>query len=206
MEFFDLLHVGHIYHLKLQKNGDFNRPITADKFVNKGSGRPVFNEKLRAKSLSSLSIVDAIVINNYETSVNIINLVKPDVYFKGSDYKDNKKDKTKNIYKEINAVKKIKILSIFNEDTFISVVSLAKYSFYTEKQKNYINRIKKISYEYIEKVLTSFENVKVSVVGETIIDQYFCNVLGKSGKEPHLVISNEKNETYLGGAAAVKII
>ena len=107
---------------KKKKNGDFLIvSITADKFVNKGSGRPVFNEKLRAKSLSSLSIVDAIVINNYETSVNIINLVKPDVYFKGSDYKDNKKDKTKNIYKEINAVKKNKGIILYsNEDTFSS--------------------------------------------------------------------------------------
>ena len=206
---FDLLHVGHIYHFEAAKrNGDFLIvSITSDKFVNKGSGRPVFNEKLRAKSLSSLSIVDAVVINNYETSVNMINFIKPNVYFKGSDYKDNKKDKTKNIYKEINAVKKNKGIILYsNEDTFSSSSIInKKIDFYTEKQKNYINRIsKKYSYEYIEKILTSFENIKVSVVGETIIDQYFfCNVLGKSGKEPHLVISNEKNETYLGGAAAI---
>ena len=86
--------------MKGKKNGDFLIvSITADKFVNKGSGRPVFNEKLRAKSLSSLSIVDAIVINNYETSVNIINLVKPDVYFKGQTIKIIK-DKTKTFIKK----------------------------------------------------------------------------------------------------------
>ncbi len=206
---FDLLHVGHIYHFEAaKKNGDFLIvSITSDKFVNKGSGRPVFNEKLRAKSLSSLSVVDAVVINNSETSVNMINYLKPNIYFKGSDYKDNKKDRTKNIYKEINAVKKNKGKILYsNEDTFSSSnIINSKIDFYTEKQKNFINRIsKKYSYEYIEKILNSFENIKVSVVGETIIDQYFfCNVLGKAGKEPHLVISDEKNETYLGGAAAV---
>ena len=36
------------------------------------------------------------------------------------------------------------------------------------------------------------------------IDQYnFCHVLGKSGKEPHLVLKDEYKENYLGGAAAI---
>jgi rfaE bifunctional protein kinase chain/domain/rfaE bifunctional protein nucleotidyltransferase chain/domain len=206
---FDLLHIGHIYHFEAaKKNGDFLIvSVTSDKFVNKGSGRPVFNEKLRAKSLSSLNVVDAVVVNDSETSVKIINLLKPDVYFKGSDYKDNKSDRTKNIYKEINAVKNNKGKVLYsNEDTFSSSnIINKKIDFYSEKQKDYINRIsKKYSFEYIEKVINSFENINTSVVGETIIDQYyFCNVLGKSGKEPHLVISDEKNEKYLGGAAAV---
>ena len=42
------------------------------------------------------------------------------------------------------------------------------------------------------------------VIGETIIDQYFfCEALGKSGKEPVLVLRDVKMEEYLGGAAAV---
>ena len=42
------------------------------------------------------------------------------------------------------------------------------------------------------------------IIGETIIDEYnFCEVLGKSGKEPYLAIKPKKIETYLGGAAAI---
>ena len=42
------------------------------------------------------------------------------------------------------------------------------------------------------------------MIGETIIDQYvFCEALGKSGKEPMLVLRNLKTEEYLGGAAAI---
>ena len=48
---FDLLHIGHIKHLKKAKQqGDILLvTITPDKFVNKGPGRPVFNEFLRLK-------------------------------------------------------------------------------------------------------------------------------------------------------------
>ena len=61
---FDLIHIGHIKHFKeAKKNGDFLIvSITADKFVNKGSGRPIFNQNLRAEFLSSLSFVDAVFV------------------------------------------------------------------------------------------------------------------------------------------------
>ena len=42
------------------------------------------------------------------------------------------------------------------------------------------------------------------MIGETIIDQYvFCEALGKSGKEPVLVLRDLNTEEYLGGAAAL---
>ena len=45
---FDLLHVGHIKHFKsAKKNGDFLLvTITSDQYVNKGPGRPAFNQNL----------------------------------------------------------------------------------------------------------------------------------------------------------------
>ena len=48
------------------------------------------------------------------------------------------------------------------------------------------------------------KTLKVLVIGETIIDQYvFCDALGKSGKEPILVLREMESEEYLGGAAAI---
>ena len=41
-------------------------------------------------------------------------------------------------------------------------------------------------------------------MGETIIDQYnFTEAVGKSGKEPNLVLRDIKTEEYLGGALAI---
>jgi len=206
---FDLLHVGHIAHFESAKqNGDILVvSVTSDEFVNKGPGRPVFNHNLRAKAISALSVVDAVIISKYPTAENIINIVKPNIYFKGPDYKNNKKDLTKNIYKEINAVKKNGGKIIYsNDQTFSSSNLINKTNaVFNEKQQKFLNLIsKRYSFEYICETIKKFEKLRPLIIGETIIDQYnFCQVLGKSGKEPHLVIKDESKENYLGGGGAI---
>src|SRR5579883_2828201 len=53
---FDLLHLGHIRHLRSAKNyGDvLVVTITEDRYVNKGPGRPAFSEAQRAEQLAAL--------------------------------------------------------------------------------------------------------------------------------------------------------
>ena len=53
-------------------------------------------------------------------------------------------------------------------------------------------------------MIESFNKLKVLVIGETIIDQYyFCEAMGKSGKEPVLVLRDINMEQYAGGSAAI---
>ena len=48
------------------------------------------------------------------------------------------------------------------------------------------------------------KKLKILVIGEIIIDRYvFCEALGKSGKEPVLVLRDKSSEEYLGGSAAI---
>lgn len=206
---FDLIHIGHIKHFKeAKKKGDYLLvSITSDKYVNKGSGRPIFNQNYRAEFLSSLSFIDAIVVNDQITSEKLISVVKPDVYFKGPDYKDNQKDNTKNIYKEIAITKKFGGKIIYSNDiTFSSSNLINTHSnYFNKEQKVFLKQIsRKYSFDFILKQIKKLNNLKVLLVGETIIDQYiFGDVLGKSGKEPHLVLNEKQQETYLGGAAAI---
>jgi rfaE bifunctional protein kinase chain/domain len=52
--------------------------------------------------------------------------------------------------------------------------------------------------------MNSFSDIKVLIIGETIIDEYvYCETLGKSGKEPILVVRDMYKERYLGGTAAI---
>ncbi len=206
---FDLIHVGHIKYLqKAKSEGDFLIvSITSDAYVNKGFGRPLFNQNYRAEVLASLDVVDAVYINNFATAVNLINVIKPNIYFKGPDYKDIKKDKTKNILKEIQAIKKVGGKISFSNDITFSSSNLinANYDIFNKNQKTFITQIKKkYNFAHILRKIDYFKKLKVFLVGETIIDQYvFGEVLGKSGKEPHLVINEKRKENYLGGAAAI---
>ena len=206
---FDLVHVGHIKHFQeAKKVGDFLVvSITSDKYVNKGLGRPIFGENLRAEFLSSISHIDAIYINHQPTSEKLISLIKPNVYFKGPDYKDNKKDRTKNILKEIRSTKRYGGKIVYSNDITFSSSNLINnyFDYYDNNQKKFLNSIsKKYDFEFIFNKIDQLRKLKVLLIGETIIDQYiFGEVLGKSGKEPHLVMKEGKKENYLGGAAAI---
>ena len=47
-------------------------------------------------------------------------------------------------------------------------------------------------------MIKNFKKLKILVIGETIIDQYvFCEALGKSGKEPVLVLRDFRDRILL---------
>lgn len=77
---FDLLHIGHIRHLQAgaRQADALLVSVTADAYVNKGPGRPVFNEFLRAENIAALACVDQVAINHAVTAVNVLDAVKPD--------------------------------------------------------------------------------------------------------------------------------
>ena len=90
---FDLLHPGHIRHLKEAKKlgNKLVVSVTADRFVNKGPGRPAFSEKLRMEMLSSLNCVDYVILNEKEDAISLIEKIKPNIYVKGKEYKNHRK-------------------------------------------------------------------------------------------------------------------
>ena len=99
---FDLLHIGHINHFKEAKNlGDILVvSITADNFVNKGPGRPSFNSEQRSHAIIALENVDYVFVNNSVTATDVIKNLKPKIFCKGKDYKDNDLDYTNQIIDE----------------------------------------------------------------------------------------------------------
>ena len=103
---FDLIHAGHIRYLKsaLSEGDVLFVTITADEFVNKGPGRPVFSQELRAENLGHLNFVDYVAVNQAPTAVNVISELKPHAYAKGNDYKNLDDDITGNIHLEKQAV------------------------------------------------------------------------------------------------------
>jgi D-beta-D-heptose 7-phosphate kinase/D-beta-D-heptose 1-phosphate adenosyltransferase len=87
---FDLLHVGHITLLE-----DCRRfgtklvlGLNTDASVSrlKGPSRPIVGENERARVMSALAAVDAVVLFDQETPVELIRVLKPNVLVKGGDY------------------------------------------------------------------------------------------------------------------------
>lgn len=87
---FDILHQGHIFSLsQAAKEADYLIVgLNADNSVKrlKGESRPVNNQESRALVLSSLLMVDAVILFEEDTPLNLIKSLLPDVLVKGGDY------------------------------------------------------------------------------------------------------------------------
>jgi rfaE bifunctional protein nucleotidyltransferase chain/domain len=87
---FDILHPGHIFSLsEAAKEGDYLIVgLNADASVKrlKGDSRPVNNQDARAILLAALLMVDAVVIFEEDTPLELISAILPDVIVKGGDY------------------------------------------------------------------------------------------------------------------------
>ena len=206
---FDLLHVGHIKHFNEAKTyGDILVvSITPDEFVNKGPGRPAFTTLLRLEALAALECVDYVIANKWPTAENAIQMIEADFYCKGPDYKDHSDDITGKIKDEEEAVNSVGGKIIYTDDiTFSSSNLLNKYGdIHSQEQESFIRELSdNFSFDYINSKLDEIQDLKVLVIGETIIDQYvFCEALGKSGKEPVLALRDLETQNYLGGSLAI---
>lgn len=204
---FDILHIGHIKYLEeAKKIGNILIvTVTSDKFVKKGIGNPYFNEDIRAQSLSALQCVDYVVINYFETPIKFIKKIKPNVYVKGPDYKKTKNDKNLNLEKKTIESVGGKIFFTSGQTSSSSMLINNYTDRYSNNQKSYINNLKnKYSVSQIENSLNSLSNLKVLLIGETIIDEYvYTEAIGKAGKEPIMVSKNKGSEKFAGGIVAV---
>jgi len=91
---FDIVHAGHIRYLENSKSfGDILIVgLNSDRSVTslKGPARPFNVEIDRAYILAALESVDYVVIFDEDTPYNLINIIKPNVLTKGSDYEGKK--------------------------------------------------------------------------------------------------------------------
>lgn len=205
---FDLLHPGHIRHFGAAKeHGDILVvTVTPDPYVNKGPGRPVFPQELRAEVLSSLAVIDYVAINEWPTAVETIEKLKPHIYVKGSDYKDIDKDITGGISREREAVKKVGGKIVYTEDITFSSSSLANnfLNLYSEETAAYLKNLRnRTTEDEITKNINKVLQCRTLIIGDTIIDEYhYCSPMGKSPKENVIVSCYSSEEVFAGGVLA----
>jgi cytidyltransferase-like protein len=83
---FDLLHMGHIVHLRgARKFGDWVVvSVVADKYVTKTT--LVYDQVERLALLAAVRYVDEVILCEAPTPEMVIEKLRPDVYVRGSDY------------------------------------------------------------------------------------------------------------------------
>jgi rfaE bifunctional protein nucleotidyltransferase chain/domain len=205
---FDLVHMGHVRHLEAaRREGDVLMvTVTADRHVNKGPGRPIFPQEIRAEMLAALEYVDYVAVNHSPDAEAVLDTIKPDVYVKGSDYENPEDDITGKISDEKEAVERHGGRMVLTRDiTFSSSNLINRYlDVYDPPLRDFLDQLRENGgRERIKSLINGVSNLKVVIVGDTIIDEYqYVGNLGKPSKE-HIIASLYRGtEIFAGGVIA----
>ena len=206
---FDLLHIGHIrYFEQARRMGDILIvTITPDRYVDKGPHRPTFTESLRVEAVASLNCVDYAALNAWPTAEETLQILKPDIYVKGAEFKNTASDMTGKIAKEVKIANEVGTTLAFTDDIVFSSTNLINR--YLSNLPDEINKYLELfrtryTLEEILQVLDSMASLNVLVIGDTILDEYqYCQAIGKSSKDPTLALKYESHDLFAGGVLAV---
>lgn len=205
---FDLLHLGHVKHLESARSkGDaLIVTITADKYVNKGPNRPVFNEQLRAEMLAALEVVDYVAINHHLDAVSAIKIIKPSFYAKGQDYINPEGDVTGKITAEREAIESVGGAIVFTEEMTFSSTELINrnMNIYEPHLQAHLEGLRANNgLDTLNAIVDSIKDMRVLIVGDAIIDEYqYVLPMGKSSKENMIATRYQDIERFAGGVFA----
>lgn len=203
---FDLVHIGHIRYLqKARQLGDvLVVTITPDELVNKGPHRPVFEQGLRAEALAALDCVDHVSVNAWPTACDTLRLLKPHIYVKGAEFRHKK---TPELLEEERVAQSVGTRVEFIEElTSSSSYLINNYlSPFAEEADQYLFKLRQAhTAEEILALLDRARKLKILVVGEAILDEYYaCATLGQATKSASVVGRYLSHQRYLAGAPAV---
>lgn len=205
---FDLLHIGHVRHLQAARShGDvLIVTITADAFINKGPGRPVFPEALRAEMLASLMIVDYVGVVPAPDALPAIHAIRPDVYVKGQDYRNPEGDITGRILAEREAVEEHGGRLVFTEEITYSSTELINHNLniFDPHIREHLDGLRQngVARKIVD-AIQRISSLHVLVVGEAIVDEYrYVMPMGKAPKENIIATRLQDRELFMGGAIA----
>jgi len=204
---FDIVHPGHIRHLMYakEKADILIASLTCDAHIAKANFRPFVPEQLRAMNLAALEMVDYVVIDTRPTPLENLKLLQPDYFAKGYEYfKDGLHPRTQ---EEVAVIESYGGEIIFTPGDVIYSSSVlldhAPPRMAAEKLVP-LMEAEGVTFEDLRGALDKFKDVRVHVLGDTIVDSYtYCSVIGGTAKTPTFSVKYEKQVDFSGGAAVV---
>lgn len=205
---FDIVHPGHIRHLRQARQlGDVLLiTITGDSGIGKGAGRPLIPQELRAENLAALDFVDWVYVEPAPTAVGLLADVRPDVYVKGQEYESNQHA---GFAAEREAVEAGggRVVFTSGDVVFSStalIAGMAESINPADARIGELLRQPALAPERLQACLAGFRGKRVVVVGEVIEDRYvFCDPPGVAGESPVLALRPVQERSFDGGAAVV---
>lgn len=205
---FDIVHPGHIRHLRQAKQlGDVLLiTITGDASVGKGAGRPLIPQELRAENLAALDFVDWVCVEPGADAAGLLAAVRPDVYVKGQEYESNQHPGFAAERRTVEAHGG-RVVFTSGDVVFSSTALIAGMASSIDPADARLSELLRhpaLHPERLQGLLAGFRGLRVVVVGEVIEDSYvFCDPPGVAGESPVLSLRPVQERCFDGGAAVV---
>ena len=207
---FDIVHPGHVRHLREAATlaDRLILTVTPDRFVNKGPGRPMFDEGLRADNLAALSFVDWVLVNDQPTATELLEEVAPDVYVKGAEYASNNDPR---FQEERTIVERSGGRVAFTgDDVVYSSTALVETIRTLGETASPEACLIKLAHTHdlrattLAGILQRAQKKRVLVLGESIIDVYaHCRSPEVAQEHPMLSLFPDREELFDGGGAVI---
>lgn len=203
---FDIVHPGHIRHLRQAKSmGDILLvSITGDMGINKGKGRPLIPEELRAENLAAIDFVDWVYVDPHKTAGDLLSAVHPDVYVKGKEYEHNRDTRflaEKDIVEKAGG--RVVFSSgdiVFSSTALIAAMEQSVDPF--QKRLAQLCEMEALGGPELSGLISRFRGKRVIVTGEVILDTYvLCDRPEVAGESPIMTLRPIERRQYDGGAA-----
>jgi cytidyltransferase-like protein len=204
---FDLVHPGHIRHLVFAKSKAdiLVTSLTSDQHIAKANFRPFVPQALRAMNLAALEMVDYVIIDEHATPIENLRFLQPDYFAKGYEYsKGGLHPKTR---EELDALESYGGEILFTPGDIVyssSHIIEAEPPNLAADKLHVLMAAENISFADLHRTLDAFKDVRVHVVGDTIIDSYtYCTLIGGPTKTPTFSLKFDSQTDFVGGAGIV---
>lgn len=204
---FDIVHPGHVRHLLYarEKADILVASITNDAHIKKANYRPFIPQQLRAMNLAAIEVVDYVIIDDHPTPIENLKFLQPDLFGKGFEYS------RENIHPDTRA--EMQVLESYGGEIIFTpgdvvysssaVIELDPPNIAADKLAVLMNS-EGLTFKSLKDALTAMKDIRVHVVGDTIVDSYtYCTMIGGGTKTPTFSVKYESSVDYAGGAAVV---
>lgn len=205
---FDIVHPGHIRHLRQAKShGDILLvTITGDGAWTKRDGAPLIPQELRAENLAELDCVDWVAIEPRPTAAELLAEVRPDVYVKGKEYERSADARFLEERRVVEAAGGRVVFSS-GDVVFSSTALISSLEELADPHHAHLSKLlarPELDGVALSRHIADFRDKRVLVVGETILDTYWiCDQPEVASESPVLTLRPLERRRYDGGAAII---
>jgi len=204
---FDLVHAGHVRFLKAAKSktGTLVVGVIPDNTASTSLARD-HSQLERAHAVAELACVDYVLLAETDSLSHLIEKLKPTILALGIEYKNVKTgDIARAIEKQASKKRQV-FFSAGSIETDSKLFYAHRDSIRSDAYREFRKILERnnLDYSSLTTAIEQWGATRIMVIGDTIVDRYIdCEALGISAEAPVLVVRENSEKLYVGGAAVV---